>query len=63
MKRLYCVRCSVELGKMNKGKIKKNAVLLCADCNEKSKISESIVKNNHKDNYDMPDFMKSIFNK
>jgi len=34
-KKLICSQCKTEVGEINKGKIKKDAVLLCGACNYK----------------------------
>jgi len=43
-KRLECNKCFTYLGEMEKGKIKKGAVILCDKCIDYYKISDSLAK-------------------
>ena len=68
MTRIFrCARCSSYLGEMEKGRIKKTAVLLCESCNCRYVIAESIANtktgNPENINYDIPDFMMEFLKK
>jgi hypothetical protein len=64
MKKLNCNKCLCFLGEMEKGKIKKDAVILCSNCMEAYKSFESLAnfdKNTSSKNVDMPEFFKDLF--
>jgi len=65
MKELKCSRCSFYLGEMEKGKLKKDASILCKSCMDALLLCESLstYSKGTKPNMDMPDFFKDIFNK
>ena len=59
---LRCHKCSIFLGEMSKGKLKKGTVLLCVECIEKIKMIEDFGNyNKSTGKTDMPDFFKDIF--
>lgn len=66
MKKFKCAECGKELGDMNKGRLLKNAVLYCSECdNQRNKIITAVKlsklsedSNNNKDTF--KDFMKGI---
>ena len=53
-KELKCALCSLDLGEMEKGKLRRNSVLLCGACWERL----TYLGNTNKDT---PDFLKNLF--
>ena len=58
MKSLACIKCYTSLGEMERGKIRKGAVLLCANCWGKAEIAITIA-DMAAQRYQKPDFKGS----
>ena len=69
MKEFRCHICKCYLGEMTRGKIKKEAVILCTECIDKYKAYKGVADIANVANMngakgtpnDMPDFFKEIF--
>ena len=55
---LKCQRCGLSLGDMEKGKLRKAAVLLCGVCWGKAEAAMNVADSVNKE---MPDFLKGLF--
>ena len=55
---LKCEKCGMNLGMMEKGKIRNGSVLLCKLCWGKAKAAMSVAE---MASGDMPDFLKGLF--
>jgi len=62
MKEFKCHRCKKALGEMTKGKIHKEAVVLCDGCIKFYEQCDSLMQINCNKN-SMPDFINDIFGK
>ena len=57
-KELKCEYCGLYLGDMEKGKVRKGTVCLCADCWKKAKAAADVAKMASEG---MPDFLNDLF--
>ena len=63
MKKFECIRCHKYLGEMEKGKIHKEASILCNECMKFYKTCDSLAshKKSSGGGGEMPDVFKKIF--